>query len=113
MARCRCTTEQCVCSLVAGDGITVSGSGAPASPWVITADTVPGGGGGGSSAALVVAAVDAPAWVIESADYVCDGTADQVQIQAALDALPATGGKVELSSGTFNISSSCRRTRRC
>jgi hypothetical protein len=106
MARCRCTTEQCVCSLVAGDGITVSGSGAPASPWVITADTVPGGGGGGSSAALVVAAVDAPAWVIESADYVCDGTADQVQIQAALDALPATGGKVELSSGTFNISSS-------
>lgn len=37
-------------------------------------------------------------------DLSCDGTADNVQIQAAIDALPATGGSVVLSDGTFNIS---------
>lgn len=38
------------------------------------------------------------------ADYRCDGTADQVQIQAAIDALPVAGGKVFLLEGTYNIS---------
>lgn len=37
------------------------------------------------------------------ADYVCDGTADNVEIQAAIDALPASSGTVHLSEGTFNI----------
>ncbi|MBA7536711.1 hypothetical protein ES705_28975 [subsurface metagenome] len=37
------------------------------------------------------------------ADYRCDGTADGVQINAALNALPATGGKVVLLDGTFTI----------
>lgn len=36
-------------------------------------------------------------------DYTTDGTADEVQIQAAIDALPATGGKVVLREGTYNI----------
>jgi parallel beta-helix repeat protein len=49
----------------------------------------------------VVAASNAPAHVKQRADYVCDGTADDVEIQAAIDALPATGGKVSLSEGTF------------
>jgi hypothetical protein len=35
-------------------------------------------------------------------DYLADGTADQVQIQAAIDDLPATGGTVVLSDGVFN-----------
>lgn len=37
------------------------------------------------------------------ADYVCDGTDDHVEIQAAIDALPATGGRVILLDGTFNV----------
>lgn len=36
------------------------------------------------------------------ADYICDGTADDVQIQAALDSIP-DGGHIKLSPGTFNI----------
>ena len=36
------------------------------------------------------------------ADYFCNGTNDHVQIQAALDALPDTGGEVGLLDGTYN-----------
>ena len=54
----------------------------------------------------VVAANGAPAHVKAQADYVCDGTDDHIQFQAAIDALPATGGKVLFSEGTYNIESS-------
>lgn len=37
------------------------------------------------------------------ADLICDGVADQVEINAMLAALPAAGGSVMLSEGTFNI----------
>ncbi len=40
-----------------------------------------------------------------AANYVCDGAADEVEIQAAIDALPTGGGTVLLLEGTFNISS--------
>jgi len=55
------------------------------------------------TATLVVAASNASALAKAEADYVCDGVADNVQIQAAIDALPASGGKVLLSEGTFTI----------
>lgn len=51
----------------------------------------------------VVAANDATAAVKLVADYVCDGTNDNVEIQQALDAVPSGGGKVILSEGTFTI----------
>ena len=38
------------------------------------------------------------------ADYVCDGTDDQEEIQKAIDDLPAYGGSVYLLEGTYNIS---------
>lgn len=53
---------------------------------------------------LFVAANDAPAAMKLRADYVCDGTADQADINAALAALPTNGGIVELSEGTFSVS---------
>ena len=39
----------------------------------------------------------------ERADFVCDGVDDQVEIQAAIDALPAGGGKVVLLEGIYDI----------
>ena len=39
----------------------------------------------------------------DACDYTCDGTADDVQIQAAIDALPGNGGKIFLSEGQFEI----------
>ena len=43
MARCRCQSENCTCSVRAGSGITISGSGSPGDPWTINA--VPSSGG--------------------------------------------------------------------
>lgn len=54
---------------------------------------------GGGGAAPFVAASDAPSFVKDRADWVCDGTADDVQIQDAL----SSHGRAELSSGTFNL----------
>jgi hypothetical protein len=57
----------------------------------------------GGSATFLVAANNASARVKAQADYVCDGTADEVEINAAIAALPATGGMVRLSEGDFTI----------
>ena len=35
-------------------------------------------------------------------DFLCDGTADNVEIQNAINALPSSGGKVILLEGTYN-----------
>jgi hypothetical protein len=55
---------------------------------------------------LLVASSTASDSIKKQADYVCDGTDDQVEIQAAIDALFATtvGGKVKLSAGPFYVS---------
>ena len=54
-----------------------------------------------SGATFVVAASDSQNK--EGADYVCSGENDQVEIQAAIDALPAAGGRVYLAAGQYNI----------
>lgn len=77
-----------------------------------------GGGGGGEVFSITVAANDAPTAVKDAADYVCDGTADQVQINAAIVAAAGSGvatgdsdaptnmyGRVLLSAGQFKIES--------
>jgi hypothetical protein len=55
---------------------------------------------GGGGPASLVAANDAPSFVKDRADWVCDGTSDQVEIQDALD----TYGVCALSEGTFTTS---------
>ncbi len=61
------------------------------------------------SATLVVAASDSSEKSKAQADYVCDGTADNVEIQAALDALPATGGEIHFLDGTFQLAATVAR----
>jgi len=55
------------------------------------------------TATFVVAASDSMVQDKAMADYVCDGVNDHVEIQAALDALPATGGEVKLLDGAYYI----------
>lgn len=62
-----------------------------------------------ASAALVVAAKDSVNK--KKADFICDGIDDQVEIQKAIDSLPASGGQVELLEGTFNLSDSLEITK--
>ncbi len=50
-----------------------------------------------------MAALDASVSERHEADYVCDGVADEVEIIAAITALPSTGGSVVLSTGTFTL----------
>lgn len=57
----------------------------------------------GTVASVVVAASDATNRTKALADFVCTGSNDQVQISAAIASLPAVGGKVMLSEGTFTI----------
>jgi hypothetical protein len=56
----------------------------------------------GRTATYVVAASDAPAHVKAQADYVCDGTADNFEIQAAIDAVTG-GGIIHFSTGLFRL----------
>jgi parallel beta-helix repeat protein len=44
----------------------------------------------------------------QNADYVCDGVDDQIEIQAAIDAIPTSGGTVELKDGTFHMTGRLR-----
>lgn len=60
------------------------------------------GGSGGDC--ILVAASDAPLSVQADASFICDGTNDEVEINAAITQLTLTlGGKVCLSEGTFYI----------
>jgi hypothetical protein len=60
----------------------------------------------GRGSTKVVASLDAvtanPA-LVGQVDHVCDGTADDVQIQLAIDALSTYGGIVMLTEGSFDI----------
>ncbi len=66
------------------------------------ASPVPESGGDGTVPTVFVAASDARQKSIDNADFVCDGTDDQVEIQAAIDLL-TVGGRVLLSEGAFSI----------
>lgn len=67
--------------------------------------SLPGKGAdvGVRTATVVVAAADAPGHLKSAADYVCPGQDDHLVINAAIAALPATGGRVHLTGGSFSI----------
>lgn len=60
----------------------------------------------GRAVTLMVAASNASTAMRNAADYRCDGTADDVEINAALAAIATTGGVVLLSEGTFTLAAS-------
>jgi hypothetical protein len=51
----------------------------------------------------------ATAYAAGTADYVCDGTDDDVQFQQALDALPSGGGRIAVLAGTYSFSNAVTR----
>lgn len=59
--------------------------------------------GGGKRVARFTVGTSTAGWTAADCDYLCDGTDDQVEINAAIQALPATGGEVVILDGTYNI----------
>jgi parallel beta-helix repeat protein len=57
-----------------------------------------------TTATKIVAASNSSQAAKDAADYVATGTGDQAQINAALTALPAGGGRVYLAEGTYYLS---------
>lgn len=70
--------------------------------WAEKAQDLSGGGSGKKTCRLVVGTSTA-GWMESDCDYLCDGEADQVEIQAAVDALPAEGGTIVLLEGTYDL----------
>lgn len=64
------------------------------------------GGSGGKRYARIVIATSTAGYTASDCDYLCDGTADDVEINAAIQALPSTGGEIIILDGTYNITSS-------
>lgn len=63
----------------------------------------PPDGGSGKRTCRFVVGTSTAGWTSEDCDYLCDGTADDVEINAAIQALPSTGGEVVILDGTYNI----------
>lgn len=56
----------------------------------------------GRGCARLVVGTSKSGWTADDCDYLCDGTADQAEINAAIAALPSTGGEIVLLDGTYN-----------
>lgn len=59
----------------------------------------------GNPAYVLVSAYNAPSYIKNISQYVCDGVNDNVEIQNAIDYLSSIGGLVVLSPGNFYLSS--------
>ncbi len=57
----------------------------------------------GRGSARFVVGTSAAGWTADDCDYLCDGAADQVEINAAIQALPAGGGQVVILDGTYTL----------
>lgn len=60
-------------------------------------------GGGGKRVCRFTVGTSTAGWTVNDCDYLCDGTDDQVEINAAIQALPSNGGEVVILDGTYNI----------
>ena len=59
--------------------------------------------GGGKRVCRFTVGTSTAGWTANDCDYLCDGTDDQVEINAAIQALPAGGGEIVILDGTYNI----------
>ena len=79
---------------------TVNGKALSSNITLTAADV---GAGPGKRTARFTVGTSAAGWTASDCDYLCDGTDDQVEINAAIQALPTTGGEVVVLDGTYNI----------
>ncbi len=54
--------------------------------------------------ARLVIGTSTAGWTADDCDYLCDGSSDHVEINAAIKAMPANGGEIVLLDGTYSLS---------
>ena len=93
------------------EAITAKGVQVPEStkldgyPTLISQISTSGSGGGKSiRTCRVVVGTSTAGWTENDCDYLCDGASDEVEIQAAINALPEDGGEIVLLDGDYNTS---------
>lgn len=57
----------------------------------------------GKRTARFIVGTSAAGWTQADCDYLCDGEADDVELNAAVQALPDTGGEILLLDGTYQL----------
>lgn len=67
--------------------------------------------GGGKRASRLTIGTSTNGWTKKDCDYLCDGTADDVEINNAIAALPSTGGEIVILDGTYNITAQILLTK--
>ena len=72
---------------------------------------VEGGSDEGKRTARFTIGTTQAGWTTADCDYLCDGTNDQEEINAAITALPATGGEIVILDGTYNITAKINVTK--
>jgi microcystin-dependent protein len=101
MGRCNCSDQRCNCVIQQGEGVTITGTGRPGDPYVVTAEA--GGGGGGGSGfdpgdLKWTAKVAAPAgWLIANGQAV--SRSSYAALFAAIGTIYGTGD----GTTTFNL----------
>jgi parallel beta-helix repeat protein len=65
----------------------------------------------GKKVARFVVGTSTSGWTAADCDYLCDGTADQVEINNAITALSASGGEIIILNGTYNITAKINVTK--
>lgn len=73
--------------------------------WAQQAQRMATGGSGKKSCRFVIGTT-AAGWMEADCDYLCDGVDDHVEINAAIQALPETGGEILILDGTYALNSS-------
>lgn len=63
----------------------------------------PAAGPGGKRTVRRIVGTSTAGWTLADCDYLCDGTADDVEINAAIQALPDTGGEIVILDGTYQL----------
>ena len=64
--------------------------------------------GGGVASVRFVIGTSTAGWTADDCDYLCDGTSDEVEINAAITALPVNGGEILILDGTYNMADSIK-----
>jgi len=77
--------------------------------WLIFIVALDGSGNPTTAATVIVASKES--LHKDKADFTCDGMDDHVEIQQAIDAIPAVGGRVTLLEGTFLFGDSVEITK--